>query len=174
MKPSIQKLQKFFTLEADRGYDNHAVMGGLARMLEHWEAEARRDEIPEEIIQAVDRPAFGAHLDPVNITSSPRRFYFSGDFIRDCFCKLGPHIVSCHAKDVQMMRTGQVHFEETFAGNGGLDYQAYVSELVKIENDTPLMIEHCTPRQLVWARDYIVEQAAAIGVSMRHAELHES
>jgi sugar phosphate isomerase/epimerase len=127
-----------------------------------------------EIIRAVDRPAFGAHLDPVNITSSPRRFYFSGDFIRDCFYKLGPHIVSCHAKDIQMVRTGQAHFEETFAGNGGLDYQAYISELVRTENDAPLMIEHCSPRQLVWAREYIVEQAAAVGVPMRHAELRES
>ncbi len=53
MKPSIEKLQKFFTLEADRGYDNKAVMGGLAGMLSAWEAEARTDELSEELIQAV-------------------------------------------------------------------------------------------------------------------------
>jgi ATP-dependent DNA helicase RecG len=53
MKPSLQKLQKFFKLEAERGYDNHAVMGGLDRMLGIWEAEARVDQIPEELIQAV-------------------------------------------------------------------------------------------------------------------------
>ncbi len=53
MKPSIQKLQKFFKLEAERGYDNHAVLGGLERMLDRWEAEARADELPEELIQAI-------------------------------------------------------------------------------------------------------------------------
>ena len=53
MKPSILKLQKFFKLEADRGYDNRAVMGGLSRMLEPWEAEARQDGLPEELIAAV-------------------------------------------------------------------------------------------------------------------------
>lgn len=53
MKPSIQKLQKFFKLEAERGYDNRAVVGGLARMLEPWEAEARLDGLSEELIQAV-------------------------------------------------------------------------------------------------------------------------
>jgi ATP-dependent DNA helicase RecG len=53
MKPSIEKLQKFFSLEADRGYDNKAVLGGLAKMLDTWEADARRDELPEELIQAV-------------------------------------------------------------------------------------------------------------------------
>ena len=54
MKPSLQKLQKFFKLEAERGYDNHAVLGGLERMLEHWAAEARADQLDEELIQAVE------------------------------------------------------------------------------------------------------------------------
>ena len=53
MKPSLEKLQKIFILEAERGYDNHAVLGGLERLLEHWEAEARIDELPEDLIQAV-------------------------------------------------------------------------------------------------------------------------
>ncbi len=53
MKPSLQKLQKFLKLEAERGYDNRAVVGGLDRMLTLWEAEARAEEIPEEFIQIV-------------------------------------------------------------------------------------------------------------------------
>lgn len=53
MKPSIEKLQKFFKLEAERGYDNHAVMGGLENMLNHWEAEAHADGLPDELIQAI-------------------------------------------------------------------------------------------------------------------------
>jgi ATP-dependent DNA helicase RecG len=53
MKSSIEKLQKFFKLEADRSYDNKAVMGGLARMLDSWVADARADSIPEELIQTV-------------------------------------------------------------------------------------------------------------------------
>ena len=53
MKPSLIKLQKFFKLEAERGYDNRAVLGGLSRMLESWEAEARQDGLPEELISAV-------------------------------------------------------------------------------------------------------------------------
>jgi ATP-dependent DNA helicase RecG len=53
MMPSLIKLQKFFKLEAERGYDNRAVLGGLNRMLEPWEAEARQDGLPEEFISAV-------------------------------------------------------------------------------------------------------------------------
>ena len=53
MKPSIAKLQKFFKLEADRGYDNKAVLGGLAKMLDGWVSDARDDGLDEELIQAI-------------------------------------------------------------------------------------------------------------------------
>lgn len=54
MKLSLQKLQKIFKLEAERGYDNHAVMGGLDRLLDHWIPEARADNISEELIQIIE------------------------------------------------------------------------------------------------------------------------
>ena len=53
MKNSIEKLLKIFTLEAQRGFDNHAVLGGLVRMLDYWEAEARAESINEDLIRAV-------------------------------------------------------------------------------------------------------------------------
>ncbi len=53
MKPSLLKLQKFFKLEAERGYDNRAVLGGLESMLDPWEVEARADSLPEDLIEAV-------------------------------------------------------------------------------------------------------------------------
>lgn len=53
MKPSLQKLQKFFKLEAERGYDDRAVVGGLERTIDTWENEARADNLPEDLIQAV-------------------------------------------------------------------------------------------------------------------------
>jgi len=127
-----------------------------------------------ELIKAVDRPSFAVHLDPFNIISNPRRFYFSGDFIRECFAKLGEYIVSCHAKDIQMMHSPQVHFEETFAGNGGIDFKTYISEVVKLKNDVPMMMEHYPEPEQNRGRDYIYAQAAAVGVPIRHAEFRES
>ena len=53
MKPSVEKLHKFFKLESEREYDNKAVMGGLSSMLSGWEAEARSEQLSEELIQAV-------------------------------------------------------------------------------------------------------------------------
>jgi len=54
MKSSLQKILKIFKLEAERGYDNHAVMGGLDRLLDHWLPEARVDGIPEDLIQIIE------------------------------------------------------------------------------------------------------------------------
>src|SRR4026207_113632 len=53
MLPSLEKLRKFFGLERERGYENKAIIGGLAKMLDYWEGEARTDNVKEEIIQAV-------------------------------------------------------------------------------------------------------------------------
>ncbi len=53
MLPSLEKLRKFFRLEHGNGYSNTAIIGGLAKMLDFWEAEARADGVTEEVIQAV-------------------------------------------------------------------------------------------------------------------------
>jgi ATP-dependent DNA helicase RecG len=53
MQPSLEKLRKYFGLERQNNYPNTAVIGGLAKMLDFWEGEARADGITEEVIQAV-------------------------------------------------------------------------------------------------------------------------
>jgi ATP-dependent DNA helicase RecG len=53
MQPSLEKLRKFFRLEHENKYENKAIIGGLAKMLDFWEGEARADGIAEEVIQAV-------------------------------------------------------------------------------------------------------------------------
>jgi len=53
MQPSLEKLLKFFSLESEKKFDNTAIIGGLAKMLDYWEGEARADGITDEVIQAV-------------------------------------------------------------------------------------------------------------------------
>lgn len=53
MQPSLEKLRKFFRLEHENKYQNTAIIGGLAKMLDYWEGEARADGVAEEVIQAV-------------------------------------------------------------------------------------------------------------------------
>ena len=53
MPSSLEKLQKFLRLEAERGYDNRAVVGGLNKILPAWENDARKENISDTILQAV-------------------------------------------------------------------------------------------------------------------------
>ena len=95
-----------------------------------------------ELIHAVDRKAFAVHLDVCNGINSPQRFYKNADFIRECFRKLGPSIISCHAKDLRWDVEMNVHFEEVVPGRGQLDYSTYLGELAKLGREVPLMLEH--------------------------------
>jgi hypothetical protein len=53
-----------------------------------------------KLIRAVNRPAFGVHLDVCNVINTPGRFYRNSEIITECFEKLRPWILSCHAKDL--------------------------------------------------------------------------
>jgi len=121
----------------------------------------------ERLIEAVDRPQFAVHLDPVNIINSPARYFDNGAVIRDCFARLGPHIRSCHGKDILLARGLTVHLDEVCPGDGGLDYRTYLEELAGLEADTPLMLEHLsTPEEYERAADFVRAAARDVGVEL--------
>ena len=118
-----------------------------------------------KMMKAVERPAFGVHLDPCNIVNSPERFYGNAELLRECFEKLGSHIVSCHAKDLSWEVEMNVHFVEVAPGKGGLDYQAYLKGLASLPQKPPLMIEHLkTAEEYAVAARFIRDTAKTAGV----------
>lgn len=120
------------------------------------------------LIQAIERPQFGVHLDPVNMINCPQRMYRTGDFIRTCFEKLGPHIRSCHAKDIQYQSRLTLHLEECRPGTGVLDYRTYLGELFQLGPDVPLMLEHLpNAEEYAAAARYIRQMAHQIGGTIR-------
>ncbi len=94
------------------------------------------------LITAIDRPRFAVHLDLVNLVSSPQRYYDTTTLLNDCFDRLGPHIKSCHAKDIRLRDNLTVHLDEVRPGLGNLDYATYLRRLARLDPDTPLMLEH--------------------------------
>jgi sugar phosphate isomerase/epimerase len=118
-----------------------------------------------EMIKAVDRKAFGVHLDVCNGVNCPARFYQNTAFIEECFSKLGPWIVSCHAKDLQWIVELNVHFQEVVPGRGEIDYKAYLRELAKLPVEAPLMLEHLkTAEEYEEGARYIRKVGDSIGV----------
>jgi sugar phosphate isomerase/epimerase len=94
------------------------------------------------LLRAVDRPAFAVHLDPVNLVNSPPRAFDTAALLRDCFAKLGPHIRSCHAKDIRLDTRLTVHLDEVRPGLGCLDYACYLHELDRLDPAVTLLLEH--------------------------------
>ncbi len=131
-------------------------------------------EVYARLIEAIDRPGFAVHLDPVNIIASPRDFYFNAQFIKRCFALLGPWIVSCHAKDLNMPpKHATVQIDETFIGDGVLDYDTYLKEIVKLSPPPTLMIEHLNESQLIQGLRFIYKKAEEAGIVFEGSEQRE-
>lgn len=117
------------------------------------------------LIQSIDRPVFGVHLDPCNLVNSPERFYQNSALIQDCFDRLGPWIVSCHAKDLAWEVELNVHFVEVMPGTGSIDYPTFLACLAKHPAHPPLMIEHLADAVAYdQARRFIMKTGSAAGI----------
>jgi sugar phosphate isomerase/epimerase len=120
-----------------------------------------------KLLKAVDREAFGVHLDPCNIVNCPTRFYRNTELLNECFDKLGPWIVSCHAKDLFWDVEYNMHFREVRPGMGSIDYATYLKRLAALPHRPPLMLEHLpSAEEYDKARLYLFELGGKIGVDI--------
>jgi sugar phosphate isomerase/epimerase len=120
-----------------------------------------------KLVQAVDRSAFGVHMDVCNAINSPARFYRNAEVITQLFRTLGKWILSCHAKDLNWVTSEyNVHFAEVVPGRGQIDYQTYLRELASAPLEAPLMLEHLkTAEEYAEGAAYIRRMGSAAGVT---------
>ena len=118
-----------------------------------------------KLIRKVDRKGFATHLDVCNVMNSPERMYNNGAVIKECFQKLAPWIVSCHAKDLSWEDYVQVSLREVIPGRGHIDYKAYLRGLSGLPVDAPLMLEHLkTAEEYDEGRHYIRRVAREVEI----------
>ena len=119
------------------------------------------------LINAIDRERFAVHLDPANLICSPQRYFHNAALIRECFAKLGPHIKSCHAKDILMSDQFTTHLDEVRPGMGAMDYKVFLTEADKLGPDIPLMLEHLPkPVEYAMAAAYVRSVADDVGATI--------
>jgi len=121
------------------------------------------------MIKAVDRPALAVHFDATNLINCWRHYYDTAAVINECIRKLGPMIVSAHAKDVTMApeSLSLVNLRETRPGTGNLDYRALLKGLASLPHEVPLMMEHLkTVEDYAAAAHHIRNVAQDCGVSL--------
>ena len=117
-----------------------------------------------QLIRAIGRDRFAVHLDPVNMISSPQRYFNNAAFLSECFAKLGPYIKSVHAKDITIMPELTVHLEERRPGLGSLDYTVFLREMSRLK-DIPMMMEHLDKQEdYLLAAQYIRNIGSVNGI----------
>ena len=97
-----------------------------------------------KLVHDVDREAFGAHLDIVNMINCPERYFFSDEFLEECFDKLSGLILSCHLKNIRLEPTLTFKLQETGVADGTLNIRKYLELADKEDANMPLIIEHLT------------------------------
>lgn len=95
-----------------------------------------------KLMEDVNRPQFGAHLDVVNMITSPQRYFFNDDFLRECFAKLKGKICSCHLKDIKLKEEYTFQLQECACGEGSLDIPLFAKLATEEDKNMPMIIEH--------------------------------
>jgi len=120
-----------------------------------------------QLIDAIDRPSFAVHFDPVNLISSPKRYYNNAALMGEFITVLGPRIKSVHAKDIILRDHLTTHLDEVRPGLGTLDYRNLLRGLSHLDADLPLMTEHLPgEEEYKQAAAYIRSVAADIEVRL--------
>ncbi len=95
-----------------------------------------------EFIDRVDHPAFGLHLDLMNMISQ-QTFYDTTRLAHETFATLSDHVASVHLKDAQVDNSHHwVKWDEVDIGDGVMDYGAYLTGLAALDDDMPCYCEH--------------------------------
>ena len=95
-----------------------------------------------QFLQNLDRPGFAVHLDYINFINSAYEYTHQEELLERCFRLLGPHIVSCHIKDLVQQHVNSVMLQEVPIGTGSAHLASYLHHISTLEPDMPVLIEH--------------------------------
>jgi len=70
-------------------------------------------------------------------------------------------------------RHATVQIDETYIGDGVLDYNTYLKEIDKLDPPPTLMIEHLNESQLIKGLKFIFKKAEEIGITFEGSEHRE-
>ena len=121
------------------------------------------------LIRDIDRKAFAAHVDMVNLVNSYDKYIATGALTDRFFKALAPYIRSVHMKDTKIIPDRlTLHIDEALPGEGEFDYQTLLKNCAALHEDLPMMIEHLSkPEEYDRAAANIRRTAAEMGLSFK-------
>ena len=109
---------------------------------------------PQDIrtfIDSVGHPAFGLHLDQMNLVSQSN-FYCTTELINATLDLLADKVAAVHLKDIRHDPGHMfLKWDEVHIGDGVMDYDTYLKRLARLPEDTPCFCEHWSKEE-----DYIL------------------
>lgn len=117
-----------------------------------------------EFFDAVDSPAMGYNMDPVNYIASIEMAYGSTALLNDLFDQLGHVTIAAHAKDFGIVDGLLPHFEEAVIGRGLLDQETFLTRMRAARPDAHVLIEHLPDDLVPAARDGLNAAATRAGI----------
>jgi L-ribulose-5-phosphate 3-epimerase len=126
-------------------------------------------ETVRDILDAVDSPAVGVNLDPVNFVGDLDTLYDSESLLDRVFSCLGAHAASGHIKDVYAEDRLVLHLSETLLGDGEFDLRSYVTRFEELLPDGYLFIEHLPEDLVPRAKTVLDSMLDDLGIRVRTA-----
>ena len=120
-------------------------------------------ETVRDVLDEVGSPFVRSDLDPVNWIGLGE-VYDTTTAIERMFATLGERIVSGHAKDVIIEDRLVVHIDQRAAGQGLLDYRAYLRLMEALNPEYPVIVEGATVAELPAVKAFLDGVAAELGI----------
>lgn len=144
-------------IESLRTLVPHAEAAGVPLALEaHVVSPVYSAAVAEEVLEAVDSPWLGFNADPVNLVGSLEDAYDTTSLIDALFDRLGPRILTAHAKDLRVEDRLVLHLEECVPGEGLLDQRTFLRRFAACRPDGAVLIEHLPVEQIPAAREALL------------------
>lgn len=104
-------------------------------------------ESAQKLLEAVNHPCFGVHVDMANLINGIDRVYHNAALTQDFFDHLGDSICSVHAKDTFLQPDHlTMHIDEAIPGDGLFDFATLLRCCAKL-NDVPVLAEHLRTKE---------------------------
>jgi sugar phosphate isomerase/epimerase len=133
-----------------------------------------RPEEARAFIDTVDHPAFGLHLDQMNMISFDT-FYKTTELIETTFDLLADKVAGVHLKDTKWDYPHLfLKWDECTIGDGVLDYDTYLRKLDTLDPDIPCFCEHMSEEHeyaVNFARLHHLADKAGVSFKRRDSQM---
>jgi sugar phosphate isomerase/epimerase len=120
-------------------------------------------QVTKEILDEVDSPWVRSDYDSANWITRETVYDTTTALNRD-FDTLGPHIVSCHAKDVWIENRLTLHLQDGCPGRGTVDFKTLFRRMEELNPDYPVIVEGAATEELPAVGELFHRTAQELGI----------